>query len=129
MYDLRLLNKIEIDASNLAIDACFNQEHENMWHSITYLSRKLLSIEQNYDIHDKELLAIVTCDRCKRKEQKHSWLKDKRVNLSAVLDQGSRAYPLRHVPELPSWRKNSHSGSSHYFRSVSMKSGSGSSKS
>jgi len=26
---------------------------------MTYLSRKLLSIEQNYDIHDKKLFAIV----------------------------------------------------------------------
>jgi len=26
---------------------------------MTYLSRKLSSIEQNYDIHDKKLLAIV----------------------------------------------------------------------
>jgi hypothetical protein len=30
-----------------------------MWHPMAYLSRKLLSIEQNYDIHDKKLLAIV----------------------------------------------------------------------
>jgi len=30
-----------------------------MWHSMAYYSRKLLSTEQNYDIHDKKLLAIV----------------------------------------------------------------------
>jgi len=30
MYDLRLLNKIEIDALNLVIDAYFNQRHENI---------------------------------------------------------------------------------------------------
>ncbi len=30
MYNLRLLNKIEIDALNLAIDACFNQKHKNI---------------------------------------------------------------------------------------------------
>ncbi len=59
MYDLRLSNKIEIDASNLVIDACFNQEHEDIWHSMTYLSRKFSLIKQNYDIHDKELFAIV----------------------------------------------------------------------
>jgi len=59
MYDLRLSSRIEIDALDLVIDACFSQEHEVMWHSMTYLSRKLLSIEQNYDVYDKELLAIV----------------------------------------------------------------------
>jgi len=59
MYDSRLSNKIKIDALNLVIDACFNQEHENMWHLVTYLSRKLLLVKQNYDVHDKKLLAIV----------------------------------------------------------------------
>jgi len=59
MYDLRLSSRIEIDASDLVIDACFNQEHEGMWHSMTYLLRKLSLVEQNYDVHDKELLAII----------------------------------------------------------------------
>jgi len=30
MYDLRLLNKIKIDALDLIINAYFNQKHENM---------------------------------------------------------------------------------------------------
>ncbi len=30
MYDLRLLNKIEINALNLVIDACFSQEHKDI---------------------------------------------------------------------------------------------------
>jgi len=30
MYDLRLLNKIEIDTLNLVIDTCFNQKHKNI---------------------------------------------------------------------------------------------------
>jgi len=30
MYDLRLLSRIEIDALDLVIDVCFNQEHENI---------------------------------------------------------------------------------------------------
>ena len=52
--------RIEINALNLIIKACFNQKHENKWYSIIYFSRKFSSIEQNYDIHDKELLAIIT---------------------------------------------------------------------
>jgi len=30
-----------------------------MWHLVTYLLRKLLLVEQNYDVHNKKLLAIV----------------------------------------------------------------------
>jgi len=30
MYDSQLLNRIEINALNLIINACFNQRHENM---------------------------------------------------------------------------------------------------
>ncbi len=59
MFDSRKLERMEIDASNLVIDACFSQLYEGMWHSMAYYSRKLSSTKQNYDIHDKELLAIV----------------------------------------------------------------------
>ncbi len=45
MYNSRLSNKIEIDTLDLIIDACFSQKHEDMWHSMTYLSRKLSLIE------------------------------------------------------------------------------------
>ncbi len=50
---------MEIDALDLAIDACFSQSYEGMWHPVAYYSRKLSPAKQNYDIHDKELLAIV----------------------------------------------------------------------
>jgi hypothetical protein len=50
---------MKIDASNLAIDACFSQLYEDMWHSVAYYFRKLSSAKQNYDIHDKKLLAII----------------------------------------------------------------------
>ena len=50
---------MKTNASNLVIDACLNQESEGKQHFVAYFSRKLSSIEQNYDIHDKELLAII----------------------------------------------------------------------
>ena len=59
MFDINKNVKIEIDASNLIIKACFSQKHDDKWHSMTYLSRKFTSTKQNYDIHDKELLTIV----------------------------------------------------------------------
>ena len=51
--------RIKTDASNLAIRACLSQEYDKNWHPIAYLSRKLSAAKQNYDVHDKELLAIV----------------------------------------------------------------------
>jgi hypothetical protein len=51
---------LETDASDFAIRACLNQPDENgKFKPIAYYSRKLSPAELNYDIHDKELLAIV----------------------------------------------------------------------
>jgi len=59
MFDFKKSERMKIDASDLVIDACFNQLYEDMWHLVTYYFRKLLLAEQNYDIHDKKLLAII----------------------------------------------------------------------
>jgi hypothetical protein len=51
---------IETDASDYAIGAvCSQPDDANILHPLGYFSRKLKSAELNYDIHDKELLAIV----------------------------------------------------------------------
>ena len=61
-FDPAKPNRIEIDRSDLAIEACLLQpDDQRRWHPITYYSRKLSPAEQNYDIADKELLAIVAC--------------------------------------------------------------------
>ena len=59
MFNSRKSIRIETDASNLIIDACLNQENEGKQHLVAYFSRKLSPTKQNYDIHDKELLAII----------------------------------------------------------------------
>ena len=51
--------RIETDASDLAIGACLCQIKDQKWHPVAYYSRKMSGAEQNYDIHDKELLAVV----------------------------------------------------------------------
>jgi len=53
------LARIETDALDLVIRACLYQLKDGKWHPIAYYSRKMLAAEQNYDIHDKELLAII----------------------------------------------------------------------
>jgi hypothetical protein len=53
------LLRFEIDVLDLAIGMCAKQERDGKWHLIAYYSRKFNSAEENYDVHDKELLAIV----------------------------------------------------------------------
>jgi hypothetical protein len=48
------------DASDFAVGAILEQpDLLNRWHPVAYHSKSLIDAEQNYDIHDKELLAIV----------------------------------------------------------------------
>ncbi len=52
--------RMETDASDLALGACITQEQDGQWHPIAYYSRKFSGPEERYDVHDKELLAIVS---------------------------------------------------------------------
>jgi hypothetical protein len=49
----------ETDVSNFAIDCILSQKHVRKLHPVSYHSRKMEPAEKNYDIHDKELLAVV----------------------------------------------------------------------
>ena len=51
---------LEIDTSDRAIKACISQSDKKKYlRSVAYHSRKLISAEMNYKIHDKKLLVIV----------------------------------------------------------------------
>ena len=51
---------LETNASNQALGSCLSQpDAEGRLHPVAYRSRKFSGPELNYDIHDKELLAIV----------------------------------------------------------------------
>jgi len=50
---------VETDASDYALAGILSQFHCKRLHPVAFHSRKLSLAEQNYDIHDKELLAIV----------------------------------------------------------------------
>ena len=54
---------METDALDLALGACITQERDGKWHPIAYYSRKFTPTEENYDVHDKELMAIVDAMR------------------------------------------------------------------
>jgi len=52
---------IEADSSNFATGAVLSQvsSEDRKWHPVAFLSKSLSSIEWNYEIHDKEMLAII----------------------------------------------------------------------
>ena len=52
---------VETDASDFALGGILSQSHEKRLHPVAFHSRKFSPAEINYDIHDKELLAIVDC--------------------------------------------------------------------
>ncbi|SJL18732.1 uncharacterized protein ARMOST_22332 [Armillaria ostoyae] len=51
--------RIEADASEGAIGAVLSQEQDGKWRPVAFLSKALTITERNYEIYDKELLAIM----------------------------------------------------------------------
>ena len=51
---------IEIDASDLAMSGILSQlEDDGKWHPCAFMSKSFIPAQINYDVHDKEMLAIV----------------------------------------------------------------------
>ena len=51
--------RVEADSSDFATGGCLSQEQNGVWVPIAFLSKSLNDTEQNYNIHDKEMLAIM----------------------------------------------------------------------
>ena len=61
IYRLKLLIRVEIDLLDFALGVYIVQKYKDkIWHPVVYYSRKLILLELNYNIYNKELLAIVT---------------------------------------------------------------------
>jgi len=50
---------MDTDASQFAVGATISQDFSDGRHPIAYFSKSLLPAERNYDIYDRELLAII----------------------------------------------------------------------
>ena len=53
------LMKIKADTCQYAVREILSQEQEGIFKLITYYSKSLNNTKRNYDIHDRELLAIM----------------------------------------------------------------------
>ncbi|SJL18814.1 uncharacterized protein ARMOST_22415 [Armillaria ostoyae] len=51
--------RVEADASNGAVGAVLSQEQDGKWRLVAFMSKALTATERNYEIYDKELLAIM----------------------------------------------------------------------
>ena len=53
--------QVEADSSDFATGTVLSQQspEDDKWHPIAFLSKSLSPVEQNYEIHDKEMLAII----------------------------------------------------------------------
>ena len=58
-FDPSLPTIMETDASDYAISGVLSQYHGKTLFPVAFMSRKMNPAERNYEIHDKELLAIV----------------------------------------------------------------------
>ena len=53
--------RIEAESSDFATGAVLSQlsAEDEKWHPVAFLSKSLSEMERNYEIHDKEMLAII----------------------------------------------------------------------
>jgi hypothetical protein len=51
--------RVECDSSDFATGAVLLQLQEGKWRTLGYLSKSLSDVEWNYEIHNKELLAVM----------------------------------------------------------------------
>jgi len=53
---------VEADTSNYATGGVLSMKcSDKKWRPVTFISKSLSDIEQNYEIHNKEMLAVVRC--------------------------------------------------------------------
>jgi len=60
-YSPELPTMVETDASNGVLAGLLSQEdpESKLWHPVAFFSKTMVPAELNYDIHDKEMLAII----------------------------------------------------------------------
>ena len=58
--DLDKKMRMEVDASDYATGGVLSMEcKDGLWRLVAFLSKSLNETERNYEIHDKEMLAII----------------------------------------------------------------------
>jgi hypothetical protein len=60
IYQLKLLIRVKTDALDFILGVYIVQRYNNgVWYLVMYYSKKIILLELNYDIYNKELLTII----------------------------------------------------------------------
>ena len=59
IYTLSLLTVVETDILDFALGIYLVQKYPDEWHLVIYYNYKMIPLELNYNIYNKELLGIV----------------------------------------------------------------------
>jgi hypothetical protein len=88
--------RIEANASDVATGAVLSQlsAEDKKWHPISFQSKSLSPVERNYEVHDKEMLAIV-----RALEEWRHWLEGARNEFEIWTDHKNLEYfrTVRHL--------------------------------
>ena len=84
--DLDKEMRVEADASDFATGGVLSMKCEDeKWRPVAYISKSLNEAKRNYEIHDKEMLAIIRCLEAWRhflkgaKDRFEIWMDDKNL--------------------------------------------------
>jgi len=62
MPDLNKEFRVEADASNFATRGVLSVKcKDDLWRPVAFISKSLNETEQNYEIHNKEMLGVIRC--------------------------------------------------------------------
>jgi len=62
VLDLDKEFRVEADASNYATGGVLSMKcSDNLWRPVAFISKSLSDTERNYEIYDKEMLAVIRC--------------------------------------------------------------------
>ena len=62
VLDLDKEFRVEVDTSNYATEGVLLMKcSDDLWRSVAFISKSLSNIKRNYEIHNKEMLAVVRC--------------------------------------------------------------------
>jgi len=54
--------RVEADASDYATEGVLSTKYKDgKWRPVVFISKLLNTTEQNYEIHDKEIVAVIRC--------------------------------------------------------------------